>query len=53
MEKIENQNVEFKREYSAGIKKEVMAFANSDGGSILVGVEDDGTLCGLENPTRL
>lgn len=49
MEKLENQNVEFKREYSAGIKKEVVAFANSDGGIILVGVEDDGTPCGIEN----
>lgn len=53
MEKIENQNVEFKREYSAGIKKEVVAFVNSDGGSILVGVEDDGTPCGLENPNEV
>lgn len=53
MEKIENQNVEFKREYTDGIKKEVVAFVNSEGGSILVGVEDDGTPCGLEKPNEV
>ena len=38
----ELNNVEFKREYTADIKKEVMAFANSGGGVIYVGRDDDG-----------
>ena len=38
----ENSNIEFKREYTADIKKEVMAFANSNGGVIYVGCDDDG-----------
>ena len=38
----EENNVEFKREYTADIKKEVMAFANSSGGVIYVGRDDDG-----------
>jgi len=38
----ENNNVEYKREYTADIKKEVMAFANSNGGVIYVGRDDDG-----------
>lgn len=39
----ENNNTEFKREYTPDIKKEVMAFANSGGGVIYVGRGDDGT----------
>ena len=38
----ENSNIEYKREYTADIKKEVMAFANSGGGVIYVGRDDDG-----------
>ena len=38
----EKSNIEFKREYTADIKKEVMAFANSNGGVIHVGRDDDG-----------
>ena len=40
---MENDNVEYKREYTADIKKEVMAFANSGGGVIYVGRNDDGS----------
>ena len=44
----ENNAVEFK---SAGVSpdglaKEIVAFANTLGGSILMGVEDDGTISG-------
>lgn len=45
----ENQNTEFKREYVSELRKEVVAFVNSDGGKILVGVEDNGTVCGVPN----
>jgi len=38
----ENSNIEFKREYISDIKKEVLAFANSNGGVIYVGLDDDG-----------
>jgi ATP-dependent DNA helicase RecG len=38
----EDNNTEFKREYTADIKKEVMAFANSNGGTIYVGRDDTG-----------
>jgi ATP-dependent DNA helicase RecG len=38
----EENNIEFKREYTVDIKKEVMAFANSSGGVIYVGRDDDG-----------
>jgi ATP-dependent DNA helicase RecG len=46
----ENASVEFK---SAGVKidalaKEIVAFSNSYGGVVLMGVEDDGTVSGLK-----
>ncbi len=44
---IENSNTEFKREYTDSIRKAVVAFANTDGGCIYVGVEDDGTVVGV------
>lgn len=39
----ENERIEYKREYVDDIAKEVIAFANTDGGEIYVGVNDDGT----------
>jgi len=38
----EDRKTEFKREYTADIKKEVTAFTNSSGGVIYVGRDDDG-----------
>lgn len=45
----EGQTVEYKERYTDSIKKEVVAFANSQGGSIFLGVDDDGTPIGLED----
>lgn len=47
---IENKNTEFKREFVDDIKKVVIAFANTDGGTIYVGINDDGTVNGISNP---
>ncbi len=49
MEKRESQTVEFKREVCANFCREVVAFANSEGGTIYVGVEDDGSVCGVDD----
>jgi len=38
----ENESTEFKREYTTDIKKEVVAFANTNGGHIYVGRDDKG-----------
>lgn len=46
---VENKTTEFKREYIDDIKNTVIAFANCDGGSLYVGVNDDGTVCGVIN----
>ncbi len=45
----ESDVLELKREITEDLKKEIIAFANADGGSILIGVEDDGTIVGLSN----
>ena len=44
---IESKTVELKREYVDDIKKAVVAFANCDGGTIYIGVNDDGSVCGV------
>ena len=38
----ENSKIEYKREYTADIKKEIIAFANSGGGTIYIGRDNDG-----------
>ena len=43
----EGYNLEFKESFSASIAKEICAFANANGGEILVGVRDDGKIKGL------
>ena len=47
--KYENEKIEFKREISNSLVKEVIAFCNSSGGTIIIGYNDDGSVCGLEN----
>lgn len=49
MEYRESETVELKSIYSDDIKKEVIAMANSLGGTIYVGVDDDGGIVGVEN----
>ena len=46
---IENEVCEFKSEYTDNIIKTVIAFANTDGGKIFVGVDDDGTPIGIKD----
>ena len=44
----ESPKMELKREINADFKKEIIAFANTDGGEIFIGVEKDGTVAGVE-----
>lgn len=46
----ESLTVEYKREYTDEIKKTIIAFANTDGGELLIGVDDDGTVSGVSDP---
>lgn len=50
MFKYEDQNTEFKQEYVTDIKKEVLGFINSDGGTIYVGIRKDGEIIGMNDP---
>lgn len=43
----ETERIEFKCQVTDDIAKEVVAFANSGGGTIYIGVADDGTTVGL------
>lgn len=46
----ENLTTEFKREYTDDIKRTVIAFANSNGGELYIGIADDGSICGVDRP---
>ncbi|MBQ9885346.1 MAG: putative DNA binding domain-containing protein [Lachnospiraceae bacterium] len=46
---LESKTTEFKREYIDDIKYTVIAFANTDGGKVYVGIGDDGSVCGIED----
>jgi len=45
---VEKQNVEFKREYNEKINKTILGFLNTDGGTLYLGLNDDGTVYGLD-----
>lgn len=42
----EGLNIEYKREYVEDIKKTVIAFANTNGGKLIIGIDDDGKVIG-------
>lgn len=46
---LENKTTEFKREYMDDIKYAVIAFANTDGGKLYIGMNDDGTVRGVDD----
>ena len=43
------ETVELKTVAQDGIKKEIVAFANSNGGTVYVGVDNDGNVLGVED----
>ncbi len=45
----ESEHVELKAMIVDDIKKEVIAFANCDGGKLYIGIQDDGTVTGVED----
>ncbi len=45
----ESETIELKEIVVDDIKKEIIAFANCDGGKLYIGVRDDGTVIGLDN----
>ena len=53
MKAYENLDIEFKEIYVDDIKKEVIAFANTSGGTVYVGIRKDGTIAGVEDPDHV
>lgn len=50
MEYQESETIELKEIVTEKIKKEIVAFANSDGGIIYVGISDNGEIVGVDSP---
>ena len=46
----ESETIELKERVVDDIKKEIIAFANCNGGRLYIGVRDDGKITGLEDP---
>lgn len=49
MKLYESETVELKEIYTPELKKEIVAFANTNGGTIYIGVRDNGEIVGLDN----
>lgn len=54
---FETENIEFKSRFTDDLYKEVIAFANTDGGVIYIGIDNEGNAVGIdhvdENYTRI
>lgn len=46
----ESETVELKEIFTLDLKKEIIAFANTNGGIIYIGVQDDSKIIGVDNP---
>ena len=46
---FETENIEFKSGFTEEIYKEVIAFVNTDGGVLYIGIDNDGNAVGLSN----
>lgn len=53
MKYVESDTLELKRCVTKELKKEIIAFANTKGGKILIGVEDDGEIVGVNNANEV
>ena len=47
---IENKNIEFKRELADSIEKDVVSFLNMLGGEMYIGIDNDCTISGVDDP---
>lgn len=49
MKFVEDEHNELKEIYTEELKKEILAFANTDGGKIYIGVSDEGEIIGIND----
>lgn len=47
--KFETENIEFKAQFVDDIYKEIIAFANTDGGTVYIGIDDNGDIVGIDD----
>ncbi|MCR4661012.1 MAG: putative DNA binding domain-containing protein [Clostridia bacterium] len=45
----ESENIELKRQFVNDLNKEIIAFANTNGGKIFIGIDDDEKIVGLDD----
>lgn len=50
MKYVESPQLELREQINAEFKKEIIAFANTDGGEIYVGIARDGSITGIADP---
>ena len=46
----ENLDLEYKEIYVPDLKKDIIAFANTDGGALYIGIRKDGATVGVDDP---
>ena len=49
----ETESVELKQDYAESIRKDIIAFANTNGGTIFVGIRDNGEVIGVSSPDQM
>lgn len=50
---MESQNIEYKQSWRDDFLKEICGFANAQGGTLYIGMDDKGDVCGVEDAKRL
>ncbi|MBO4651701.1 MAG: putative DNA binding domain-containing protein [Lachnospiraceae bacterium] len=47
--RLETEEIEFKEQFTESVYKEVIAFANTNGGTIYIGIDDEGNAVGIKD----
>ncbi|MDR0220582.1 MAG: ATP-binding protein, partial [Lachnospiraceae bacterium] len=50
---LETARIEFKREYNDKVNKVLLSFLNTEGGTLYIGIADDGTAYGVDDADTL
>ena len=50
---MESQSIEYKKTWRDEYLKWICAFANTEGGKLYIGIDDNGNVCGLDDPHKL
>lgn len=50
---IENQTLEYKREYNQKAKNTILAFLNTEGGTLYLGIDIDASVYGIKGDIDL